>query len=111
MHGYDITVPSRENQLDCSWKKFQDRFESKHRGRLGPSDGDQKQNRILNRIVEWSKQGIQYEGDQRHADICMNEVGILGASREVNTPVDRNLKLEKEPGILDLWLPPGTEVS
>ena len=43
VHGDDFTVPSRETQLDWLWETIQKRFESKHRGRLGPGRTDKKQ--------------------------------------------------------------------
>ena len=50
------------------------KFESKHRGRLGPGRNDSKQIRILNRIVEGTDEGIYYEGDQRHVEVCIKQM-------------------------------------
>ena len=47
--------------------------------------------RILNRIVEWGKDGILYEADQRHVEICLREMGLNESSREVTTPCDKTL--------------------
>ena len=62
---------------------IQKRFESKHRGRLGPDRNHKKQIRILNRIVEWTDadDGILYEGDQRHVEICIKHVGLEESTR------------------------------
>ena len=43
-------------------------------------------------MLEWTKEGILYEGDQRHVEICLSEAGIEENSRIVNTPVDRSNK-------------------
>ena len=41
---------------------------------------------VLNRIVEWTSTGINYEADQRHADIICSELGLKEGSRGVTTP-------------------------
>jgi hypothetical protein len=58
---------------------------------LGPGPSDLKSIRILNRIVEWKEEGIVYEADQRHAEICLKEMGLDESSREVSTPCDKSL--------------------
>ena len=58
VHGDDFTMLGWEHQLDWFWKKIQAKFLSKHRGRLGPKQSDLKSIRILNRIVEWGREGI-----------------------------------------------------
>ena len=35
-----------------------------------------KEMRILNRIVRWTEEGIEYEGDPSHVEICMQELGL-----------------------------------
>ena len=71
VRGDDFTALGWEEQLNWFRKKIQERFECKHRGRIGPSEKDLKEMRILNRIVCWKEDGIEYEGDQRHVEICM----------------------------------------
>jgi hypothetical protein len=66
-HGDDFTALGYEPDLDWFRKMISERYEVKFRGRLGPGRNDDKSVRILNRIVEWSDQGISYEADQRHA--------------------------------------------
>ena len=90
-----------EGQLGWFWNKIKHTFKSKHRGRIGPAPGGLKQNRILNRVVGWTGKGIFYDGDQRLAEICMHEIGIVDNSRDVSTPVDRAIKLQKKSAILE----------
>ena len=78
--------------LGWAWGMIQKRFESKHRGRLGPWRNDKKQIRILTRIVERTDAGILHEEDQRHVEICIKQVGLEESTREVMTPVDRSAK-------------------
>ena len=35
---------------------------------LGPEDGHKKEVRVLNRILRWGADGIEYEPDQKHAE-------------------------------------------
>ena len=58
VHGDDFNVLGWGQQLDWFWAKIKSKFLSKHRGRLGPGPFDLKAIRILNRIVEWSAEGI-----------------------------------------------------
>ena len=37
------------------------------------------------------EEGIVYEADQRHAAICLKEMGLDESSREVSTPCDKSL--------------------
>ena len=58
----------------------------KYRGRLGPDPEDNKSIRVLNRIVEWKPWGIQYEPDQRHAEVIVAQLGLESNSKTVTTP-------------------------
>ena len=42
--------------------------------------------RILNRLVTMTKEGIEYESDQRHAEIIVKQMGLQTGSRAVATP-------------------------
>ncbi len=42
--------------------------------------------RILSRIAKVTDEGLEYEADQRHAEILAQDVGIDGSSRGVVTP-------------------------
>ena len=56
--------------------------------------------RILSRIVTWTKEGIEYEGDQRHVEICVQDLGLDKYSKEVITPCDNNRRREGVPETL-----------
>ena len=92
VHGDDFAVLGWSHQLDWFWKKLKVRFLSKHRGRLGPQPSDLKSLRILNLIVEWTDGGIYYEGDQKHVEICLRELGLEESSREMLMPSDKSLE-------------------
>ena len=52
---------------------------------MGERDSDIKSARILNRIVSWTPDGIQYESEQRHTEIMVKQMGILANSKSVTT--------------------------
>ena len=53
--------------------------------------------RILNRIVTWTDEGVRYEGDQRHVEIGLEELGLMEGSRSVSTPSEKE-KITEEGG-------------
>jgi len=62
------------------------RYEVKFRGRLGPESKDDKAIHILNRLVQWTERGIEYEAGQRHADIVTASSGLDMKSGNRCTP-------------------------
>lgn len=65
-------------------------FEVKFRGRIGPDVRDDKSIRLLNRMFEWTDEGIIVEGDQRHAEIIAQQCGVDGDAKSVATPGEVN---------------------
>ena len=57
----------------------------KEASRLGPRKADDKEGRILNRIVRWTESGLEHEGDPRHVEKLLLELGLRG-SKPVCTP-------------------------
>ena len=53
--------------------------------RLGPGKDEQRSVTILNRILEWTDEGINYEADARHAEQVVRDLGVCQA-KEVVTP-------------------------
>ena len=86
VHGDDFTVLGMEVDLDWFRRKISEVFEVKFRGRIGPDVHDDKHIRILNRVVQWTEGGIEYEADQRHAEIIVNKLGLDVNSKGVSTP-------------------------
>ena len=86
MHGDDFTVLASAVNLDWLFRQISERFEVKFRGRLGPEPSDDKAIRILNRVVSWTNDGIEYEADQRHAEIIVQHLGLNKSSKSVGTP-------------------------
>ncbi len=53
--------------------------------RLGPSKEDDKEAKMLNRIVRWTDEGIEYEGDPRQVEQVIRDLGLRGC-KAVSTP-------------------------
>jgi len=84
VHGDDFTIAADEEQLKWLGEKMRKRYDLKM-DVLGPEAHQQQEVRILNRIIRWTKHGLEYEPDQRHAEKVVSELG-LEKSREVSTP-------------------------
>merc|ERR1712074_124440 len=84
VHGDDFTILAQDLQLDWFREQIARRFEVKFRGRLGPTEKDDRAIRILNRVVTWTSEGIEYEADQRHAEIIVEHLGLSRSSKSVS---------------------------
>ena len=86
MHGDDFTLLGHRGELDWFKKMIEGKFEMKHQGRMGNRDGDIKSVRLLKRIITYTEEGIEYEADQRHAEIIVKQMGLEGEAKSVITP-------------------------
>ena len=43
---------------------------------LGPSAGQTAEVRVLNRIIRWTRTGLEYEPDQQHAERISSELEL-----------------------------------
>ena len=66
VHGDDFTVAGGESELKSVAEVFQNKYKAEVRRILGPDHHDMKAITILNRIVEWTDAGIQYEAGPWH---------------------------------------------
>ena len=80
VHGDDFTVAGNDSKLKYVAEVFQNKYKTKVTGILGPDLHDMKAMTILNRIVEWTNAGIQYEADPRHVDLNIVELGLKNAN-------------------------------
>ena len=84
VHGDDFTIIGDEVQLQWLGERMKERYELKM-DVLRPEAHQEKEVRILNRIIRWTKNCIEYEPDQRHAEKVVRDLGLEKA-REVTTP-------------------------
>ena len=45
-------------------------------GRLGPAATDDKEARVLNRIIRWTGNGLEYEADPRQVEKLLEELDL-----------------------------------
>ncbi len=75
VHGDDFTVLGASKELDW-FHEVQRKIRDREAGAV----------RILNRIVTVTERGLEYEADQRHAEIMVNNLGLSLECRGVVTP-------------------------
>ena len=46
---------------------------------LDPDPNDQKEVRLLNRVIAWGSDGMRSEPDQRHTEILVWQLGLQGS--------------------------------
>merc|ERR1711940_193151 len=68
--------------------------------------GDDRSIRILNRVLEWSRDGITYESDHRHAEIIVSQLGLNSSAKSLTTPGKRE---EAEGGEMELTVEEATQ--
>ncbi len=84
VRGDDITVLGGSKELDWFREAIQKRMEVKLKGRL--ERGKPGAVRILKRIVTVTERGLEYEADQRHAEIIVKDLGLLPDCKGVGEP-------------------------
>jgi len=91
VHGDDFTLLGSDHDLNWFETQIKEKFEVKLRGRLGPGVKKEEDQsiRILNRIIEWNKDGLWYEADQRHAEILVRELELEGNRVKSEVPGEK----------------------
>ena len=78
VHGDDFTVTGPTADLQWMQRRTEQKYEIKAHY-LGPESGMEDEIQILNRTLRWTKEGITYEADQRHAEIVIKEMNMKEA--------------------------------
>ena len=103
VHGDDyVTTGSREG---LKWMKgeLEKKFKIKT-SIIGSEEEDEKELKILNRIIRMTPKGIEYEADLRHAELISEEM-LVSDSKGVDTPGVREDDKEGEDGESEAPLP------
>jgi hypothetical protein len=106
VHGDDFVLSGRAEALDEVKAGMHVRFLLKELGRLGGGQGELKEMRVLNRVIQWTPAGLRYEADPRHAEIVVR--GVAGAERALSAPGTSSKEFEATPGDGDSLLPERT---
>ena len=98
VHGDDLLVVGSAKALQWTNQGMRKKYEIKAQV-LGPDHGMEKEVKMLNRILRWTSKGIEYEPDQRHAELVIQELGLEGC-KPVDTPgcsdAERKTREEQE---------------
>ena len=91
VHGDDFTSLGTKEHLKWFHESLQKEWTIAIRGLLGPpgTEGTQRSISILNRLVSWGSEGITWEGDPRHAEILIRELGVTGVRVKTPSTKDR----------------------
>ena len=91
VHGGGFTSLGMKEHLEYFHKSLQKEWTTTVRALLGPlgTEGTQRSICILNRLVSWGSEGITWEGDPRHAEILIRELGVTGARVKTPSTKDR----------------------
>ena len=85
VHGDDFTSTGPCDQLNWMEAAIAERYEITIQPRLGPGDDDAKSGVVLNRIIRWCPEGLEYEADPRQIERLIAECGMDG-SKPIGTP-------------------------
>ena len=85
VHGDDFTTSGPKLSIDWMKRQMEGRYELTEIARLGPGPKDDKEVKILNRLVRWTERGLEYEGDPRQVEQVVVDLGLEGA-KTVGTP-------------------------
>ena len=94
VHGDDFVSQGGRMQVKWLHGKINDRFEIKTT-MIGHGDGEQPEGRVLNRTIRATKNGWEFEADQRHAEVIVNSLN-LQESKPVATPGEHRPWEEEE---------------
>ena len=75
VHGDDYFSSCSRASLDWLEKQLSDEYEIKTQ-RVCGREGCAKEGKILNRSVRWTPQGYELEGDPRHAELAVGQLGM-----------------------------------
>ena len=86
VHGDDFTALGTSEGLGRYEQGMAAAFDCKLKGRLGPEEGDLKEVRVLNRILQITSRGIHYEADPRHVELLSKALGLDQGAKSAVTP-------------------------
>ena len=86
VHGDDFTTCGPKRHLDWFEDSLEAKYELKKGGRLGPGRGDCKELTVLNRVLRWCDDGIEYEADPRQGERLLEGLGLDSGCNGAATP-------------------------
>ncbi len=92
VHGDDFTSTGPADALDWLEAKISEKYEVTTQPRMGPGPRDAKEGRVLNRVIRWCSDRIEYEADPRQVERLVAECGLEGAKATVTPGVKPTFK-------------------
>ena len=77
-HGDDFTSSGPADSLDWMERVIGENYEVDIQPRIGPGPNDAKEARVLNRVIRWCEDRIEYEADPRQIERLVAECGLGG---------------------------------
>ena len=75
MHGDDYTSVGSLVSLEWLRSVLENKYELKT-SVIGHGEGACEEGKVLNRIIRYTRRGIEYEADQRHAEIIADQLRV-----------------------------------
>ncbi len=80
VHGDDFTTAGACEDLDWFENSMSEHYECTIQPRIGPGPQDAKEGIVLNRVIRWTGEGLEYEADPRQAEKLIAECGLTGSN-------------------------------
>ena len=84
VHGDDYVSTGLQTDLDWLETELSKAYEIQTQ-KVGPGSNQDKEGKVLNRIVRCTGDGWEYEADPRHAELIVEQLGVSG-SRTLTSP-------------------------
>ena len=85
VHGDDFTAAGPKWGLDRYEAAMRSRYQLEVKARLGPDAEDDKEVTVLNRVVRWCEDCVEYEADPRQVEILIKQLELEDA-KSMSTP-------------------------
>ena len=95
VHGDDFVCVGGSTNLTWFKSQLAERFEIKTK-LMGLKAGESREERILNRVIRVTPEEWEYEADQRHADLIIQESGAKASARSPIQAAIRELLKKKK---------------
>ena len=87
VHGDDLTTVGSKEDLDWFKTELSKLYELKELHKLCLGLADDKDSTVLNRVVRWTADGLEYEADPRQAEKLLRDLKLDGVGvKSVGSP-------------------------
>ena len=100
VHGDDFTSTGPKDGLDWFEEEVQRHYEVTIQPRIGPGKADAKEMRVLNRVIRWCEDRIEYEADPRQTEKLILDCGLEGANSAATPGVKASFEAMEKDEIL-----------